>query len=545
MIRMSIGKIVLLLMICLCCGWNSNAQKMDSTFTESFISPVKHKVRLTGSFGELRKNHFHTGIDIKKYNPAGDSLYAVMSGYISRLRMQSGSYGKSVYITHPNGTTSVYAHLDEYEDEIKDKIQERQRSLETFEIDYYLPPDALPINQGDFIGMLGNTGRSTGPHLHFEIRNTKSELAINPQLYDFGIQDSKAPKLEKFIIHDLDSNFQILDKAILPLGTKNFKCKSGLIGIGFKGYDQMDGLSNKNGIADIKVYIDNRLIYYASYDTISFYEMKYINANIDYEEKLRNDSWYYMCYKLPENKSRNIRKALGDGLITVDEDKDLKIVLKDLSGNRNIYDLTLVATENYTVNNAQEKIGLDPKIAHTLVSQNAQLDLKPGTIYKRDEILFRYDHPNGKLRISSQNTPCQKYFDIKIKDLSDPKLCLYQIDISGNNYNLGGHVIQDTFYCQSNRFGQFFLKPDHTPPTIKFANKTNTKLKFWIKDDTTVAGRAPDVFIRCTVDGRWVPYYYKSMHNLLEINLSELKGRELLIEAIDLKQNRKILRYAL
>lgn len=523
----------------------SLAQENDSTFQETFISPVKHKVRLTGSFGELRKNHFHTGIDIKKYNPAGDSLFAVMSGYISRVRMQSGSYGKSVYITHPNGTTSVYAHLDEYEDHIKNKIQSKQRSLETFEIDYYLPPETLPVSQGDYIGMLGNTGRSTGPHLHFEIRNTKSELAINPQLYDFGVKDNKAPELEKFIIHDLDSNFQILDKTILGPSTKKHKAKTNLIGIGFKGYDQMDGLPNKNGIADIKVYEDNRLIYYASYDTISFYEMKYINANIDYEEKVKNNSWYYMCYKLPENRSRNIRKAVNDGLIEINSIKDIKIVLKDLSGNRNIYDLKITPPENNVIRKKEKDIGLNPKIHHTLTSQNARINLKPGTLYKRDQIAMNYNPTTKDLKISSQSTPCQKYFNVEIKGVNNSKMCLYQKDISGKNYNLGGTVVQDTFYCQINRFGEFFLKPDLKAPTIKFANKTDDKLKFWIKDDTNVTGKAMEVNIRCTVDGQWIPYYYKSMNHLMEINLSDLNGTELVIEARDLKNNRKILKYKL
>jgi len=523
----------------------------DSLFSETFISPVKHKVRLTGSFGELRKNHFHTGIDIKKFNPEGDSLYAVMSGYVSRLRMQSGSYGKSIYITHPNGTTSVYAHLEEYENNIQQKIQDKQKQLETFEIDYYLPPDVIPVNQGDFIGILGNTGRSSGPHLHFEIRNTKTELAINPQLYDFGIKDSKAPVLEKFIIHDLDSNFQILKKTILPSSTKSHTTKSKYIGIGFKGFDQMDGLSNKNGIADIKVYVDNRLTYYASYDTISFYEMKYINAIIDYEEKVVNNSTYYMCYQLPENNSRNIKKAIQRGLININEPIDIRIVLKDLSGNRNIYSLKILPgkgiKDNRTVFGDKDgkDIGLDPKVAHTLRSQNAQIHLKPGTIYKRDRIEMKYNRVVKTLQVSSQSTPCQKYYDLQISEITDPKTCIYHKDISGKSYNLGGTVVNDTFLCQINRFGSFYLKPDRSPPTISFANKTDKKLKFWIKDDTSVAGKAPEVHIKCTVNGEWIPYYYKSMTHLMEINLSDLSGSQLIIEVSDFKQNKKILKYPL
>ncbi len=543
--------LLVIVILCMVGIFYAYAQDKETFFSETFISPVKHKVRLTGSFGELRKNHFHTGIDIKKYNPDGDSLFAVMSGYVSRLRMQSGSYGKSVYITHPNGTTSVYAHLEEYEKNIQKKIQDKQRQLETFEIDYYLPSDAIPVNQGDYIGMLGNTGRSSGPHLHFEIRNTKTELAINPQLYDFGVKDSKAPVLEKFIIHDLDSNFQILEKAILPPSTKSHTTKSKYIGIGFKGFDQMDGLSNKNGIADIKVYVDNRLNYYASYDTISFYEMKYINAIIDYEEKIVNNSTYYMCYQLPENKSRNIKKAVEGGLINIDKATDIRIVLKDLSGNRNIYSLKIVPdnpSQNSLVSRrskGDEKIGLDPKIAHTLRSKNAQVTLKPGTIYKRDQVDLKYNPGAKSLQVSSQSTPCQKYYDLQISGITDPKMCLYHKDISGKSYNVGGSVSLDTFRCNVNRFGSFYLKADRTPPTIRFANKTDKKLKFWIKDDTNVAGKTPEVRIKCTTNGKWIPYYYKSMTHLMEINLSDLEGSELMIEVSDYKQNKKILKYPL
>lgn len=150
-----------------------------------FTSPVKHTIRLAGTFGELRPNHFHAGIDIKSSaGKVGDLLYAPADGHISRIKIQGGGYGNGMYIEHPNGYTTVYAHLLNYLPEVDEWIKAQQYDREKFEVDLYPTPGQFPFKQGDFIGKMGTSGRSYGPHLHFEVRDTRTQKAINPMLLD-------------------------------------------------------------------------------------------------------------------------------------------------------------------------------------------------------------------------------------------------------------------------------------------------------------------------------------------------------------------------
>jgi len=467
--------------------------QQEGMFTEQFRSPVNYKIRLSGSFGELRNNHFHTGIDIKgKNSTAGDSLVSVMSGYVSRIRVQAGSYGKCLYIDHPNGITSVYAHLDEFSPTINKIIREKQMEKESFEIDLYPSRDFIKLNQGDYIGTLGNTGRSYGPHLHFELRDTETELALNPLYFDFGITDRKAPFISQVMIHELDSNLQVLNKKILTGNQSIAKCKEPIIGIGFKGYDTMDGSSNYNGIADIKLYADNKLIYSTLFDTISFDEFRYINSSIDYEEKQLRNSTYYLCYRQPNNHLSNLKKLKNAGIIALRDTTNVKIVVKDLAGNRSVREVILI---NTNPGNPILRPSLDAPSDLTKRSGKASIFIPSKCLYKKEKISFGFDSLSQELRIGKENLPCHAYYDLEIIDVnSDSNLRLFHRK-NGEWVNVGGHVEQDTFSCKVNRFGRFKLMEDRTEPSIKFLSDALGKLKFTVKDQEKHTGSAEEVVI--------------------------------------------------
>lgn len=515
----------------------------EGPFSEQFRSPVNYKIRLSGSFGELRNNHFHTGIDIKgKNSTAGDSLVSVMSGYVSRIRVQAGSYGKCLYIDHPNGITSVYAHLDEFSPTIQKIVRKKQIEKKSFEIDLYPTKDAISLDQGDYIGTLGNTGRSYGPHLHFELRDTETELALNPLYFDFGITDRKAPFISQVMIHELDSNLQVLNKKILTGNQSVAKCNEPLIGIGFKGYDTMDGSSNYNGIADIKLYADNKLIYSTLFDTLSFDEFRYINSSIDYEEKQLRNSTYYLCYRQPNNHLSNLKKLKNAGIIALRDTTNVKIVVKDLAGNRSVRELILI---NNNPGNPILRPSLDAPSDLIKESNKASVFIPSKCLYKKERISFSYDSLTQEVRIGKEHLPCHAYYDLEIRNVKGgSKLKLYHRN-KGEWVNIGGHVQQDTFRCKVNRFGRFKLMEDRTEPSIKFLSDALGKLKFTVKDQEKHAGSAEDLYIHASLNGKWIPFYYKELVKQLTFSKKELKTGILRIYIVDGSGNTATLDYRL
>ena len=144
-----------------------------------FQSPLEIPLILSGTFAELRSNHFHSGLDIKTQQQSGLKVMAAASGFVSRIKVSHFGYGKALYITHPNGYTTVYAHLQNFNPEIDAYIKHRQYKNESYEIELFPKAGELLVNNGDIVAYSGNTGGSGGPHLHFEIRN-KQEHPMNP-----------------------------------------------------------------------------------------------------------------------------------------------------------------------------------------------------------------------------------------------------------------------------------------------------------------------------------------------------------------------------
>ena len=173
-------------------------QKVDEI---NFGSPIGIPIALSGNFGELRTNHFHTGLDIKTNGSQNYRIYAIDSGYVSRINISHWGYGKAIYVDHPSGYTSVYAHLNRFPEKIEKIIRKKQYDLNKQIIEYYLDSSQILVSKGEVIAYSGNSGSSSGPHLHFEIRETQSEHPVNPQKFNFKIIDSKPPIISNIKIY--------------------------------------------------------------------------------------------------------------------------------------------------------------------------------------------------------------------------------------------------------------------------------------------------------------------------------------------------------
>ncbi|MCD4698124.1 MAG: M23 family metallopeptidase, partial [Bacteroidales bacterium] len=254
-----------------------------------FISPLDIPIKLSGTFGELRSNHFHSGIDIKTGEKTGLNIYTIADGFISRIKIQSGGYGKALYVTHPNGYVSVYGHLNKYNDNINEFVIKEQYRRQSFEIDLYLKEGQISVSQGEIIAYSGNSGRSGGPHLHFEIRDEKSQKPINPLLFGYEVTDRVKPLINLLKVYPMSNIDQINGKntsaIYYPIANKgNYKLKysdtikiTGSAYFGLNCFDPFNRGLNKNGVYSIKMFVDSSLVYAHKLETFSFDETRYIN----------------------------------------------------------------------------------------------------------------------------------------------------------------------------------------------------------------------------------------------------------------------------
>ncbi len=313
---------------------------------QSFRNPFDFPILLSGNFGELRSNHFHSGIDFKTQMVEGKPVHTAQEGYVSRISVSPWGYGNALYITHPNGTTTVYGHLQKFSKKIADYVKKYQYEVEHFDIDLTLPPDTLPVENDEIIALSGNTGSSGGPHLHFEVRDTQTGEVMDPLMYFLdSIADTRPPQILGImiipmkgtgVVNGRDDKLKITPTTN-PNGrpTINKKIEAwGEIGLAIKTYDRMDNTSNIYGVKEITLLADSQIIFHSDLDKFAFDETRYINTLTDYEEWKENRSFFIRGYIEPGNRLRFLQSA-NRGKLYINEKRTyhLTYLLTDAFGN--------------------------------------------------------------------------------------------------------------------------------------------------------------------------------------------------------------------
>lgn len=316
------------------------------TEAQQLRKPMDHPILLSGNFGELRSNHFHSGIDFKTQGMEGKPVHSVQDGYVSRISVSPWGYGNGLYITHPNGTTTVYGHLQKFSKKIADYVKEKQYGQESFTVNLTLSPDELPVEEGEVVALSGNTGSSGGPHLHFEVRDTQTEEPMDPiEYYKDQIQDTRAPQIQGIMIYPMPGkgvvNGSRRKLELKPVTAKNGRQTLtgrieawGEIGLALKGYDYMDNTTNIYGIKDIILTADSQVIFRSDLNRYAFSETRYINSFTDYEEWKERRSFYMKSFVEPGNRLRFI-ESLNRGILTINEPRTYHLTYRvaDAFGN--------------------------------------------------------------------------------------------------------------------------------------------------------------------------------------------------------------------
>ncbi|MEO6190405.1 MAG: M23 family metallopeptidase, partial [Saprospiraceae bacterium] len=300
------------------------------------IAPLKYQISVTGSFGELRNNHFHAGIDLRSaHGVEGDSIYSAADGFVKKIKIDSKNYGKSIYIEHPSGYTTVYAHCRSFRPDIEEKVKAEQYRLQKNELEIEFRPNDLVVKAGDSIAIMGNTGDSQGAHLHFELRITGTEEVLDPSEYGLVAEDNISPQFRKLKLYgfDLDGN-SVSEKVFLANKIKSKILVPGeIFGVGVEAFDKMNNSWRTLGIKSLKLFIDHSLFYSFSMDHWSIEDARYINAHIDY--KGLGQGRFQRCFKLQGNKIPIYQTVENDGFFYIGDGLEHQVILviSDASGN--------------------------------------------------------------------------------------------------------------------------------------------------------------------------------------------------------------------
>ena len=514
-------------------------------FLSFFISaqeatpPLDIPLLLSGNFGELRGSHFHAGLDIKTQGLQGFPVKSILAGSIRRIRVTVTGYGKALYIDHANGTTSVYAHLQKFAPKIEKIIKERQYKKEQFLIQSYFKTNELTVEQGEIIGYSGNTGGSLGPHLHFEIRDTKTQTPLNPLKLEYDIQDTQRPVISGLYRYDLNYPRQKKKNDIRLIRkndstyTSSIQSWSGKTGIGLRMYDRQDLSYNKNGVYKIALRLNGKEMIQYTFDKISFDDGKYINTLIDYKtyttegiriQKLFRDLPYGFSF-LP--------KDAPNGILNFEAGRSylLQISLEDFHGNKTYVESYIegnreVATDNKKKLQIAENI-VKPELDYLFEFENQEVYLPKNTFF--EPVDFKIRATQDTLFVGSKEDALQRTFEIQFKTPQVDSLetnpwciaCLnkkkkldyvYSVAKDGKRISKGGTP------------GIYVLSKDTLAPSI---TPLNFKPKQWLSNYSFLKLKIEDDFsgiksYRGTINGQWILLEHEPKNNTLTFAFEDI-----------------------
>ena len=511
--------------------------------TAQQLPPLNRSLQLTGNFGELRTNHFHSGLDFRA--SIGTPVYAVDSGYVSRISVDAGGYGNALYITHPSGLTSVYAHLNSFIPKIEKIVIEQQYNLEYYAVNLTFSPNQIKVEQGEIVAYTGNRGSSGGPHLHFELRDTKTENPIEPLSYiKDKITDTRSPQIKAISVIPYNGvvnnqNKKVIKNVLVENGKKKITTKIkawGDIILAVKAFDYMNGMSNIYGVHYVNLYKDEELIYSSHIDTLSFEKGRQINSYIDTEEWYNNRSLFMMSYIAQGNTLDFYEesKIKNRGVITIDQERIYKFRYEvlDYYGNRDECIFEIEGEKSSLPTVTQEKISYNQE--HLINAEQFKMYIPAYALYddyspqyiKSDTILsgnYSAIHTIEPYYLGVDKN-CRISIKVDIDTLADKsKYYIASINSVGKNR---GKVSKDYISTykegwlttQVKNFGQFVIKSDLEKPYIKYHGLIDGELRFTVKDiDSGLR------YFRGEIDGEFVLFTYDIKDKIARYKINRQK----------------------
>lgn len=507
-----------------------------------FRSPMDLPVHPSGTFGELRTNHFHAGLDYRTNQKTGYPVYAAADGYISRIKVSSYGYGTALYIDHPNGYTTLYGHLSKYGDKIEEYVRKKQYEKKSFEIEIFPKPGEIQVKQGEIVAYSGNSGGSGGPHLHFEYRDTKTEMIINPLLFglDKKMKDAKLPTVYGVLVYPLSDDATV-DGSRSPIVVNlhpqkdgsyladNIKAK-GKVGFAVNATDKSTGSSGNNGIYKAETFFNGQPDFKCEFNTFAFDESRYVNNYIDYERFYKTGQRYQKLFTRTPYPLTLIKdnKSNGQHEIKPGETQTYRIEVSDYHGNKVTINGSIVYSDAPSVTGDAKHI--TPYLVKSANDNNytkggVSVFVPAHAFY--EDFYMDFDVKDSVLYLHHAFVPVHSYVQVSfdVSHLSKEELAkTFIAGYTGRRFSYNTSYMEDgRLTAKVKTLGEFKLAKDLNAPKIfsptfkagEWLSKVDT-LGMKISDD--LSGIATyDAFI----NGKWALMHYDYKTRTIYHNFSD------------------------
>jgi hypothetical protein len=527
----------------------------------NFHPPLLIPLNLAANFGELRPNHFHMGVDFKTNGREGLPLYSIDKGYVARVKISPNGYGKVIYINHPNNITSVYAHCSGFVGILDSLVKQKQQEAENFEVEFYLHEGELPINKGEHVAFSGNTGSSTGPHLHFELRNTTTEAALNPLKFGFDIKDTKVPQISALKVVALTKKgYQIPNKSLIfPLKKtgkgsivkattieipSNFCSLDGGQALSFEVNDFIDGSTHACGIYESHLSSLGDTLFQQRMDSIYFDHSRFVNSHKDYDEYLISKRKFNKAYKVAQNPL-TIYPINQIGILTLQPGDSIQLnyTANDVKNNASSLDFTLKAKKgerNNLIDFYSPSTHFIPDSSYIFQGENYIISIPAFTFYEPLKKYVVLAYPN--LILGNQKDPIQLPITLKLKPIYSKVTIEKQFIKINNSYTKTTINKENWLEAETKTLGKINIGIDTIPPTVNALNFNSTDTLLTKKTLTWKVneGQTELIDYDLLIDSIWYVLEYEKKGSYLNVTLPMLSNEPHTLEvvAVDSCQNK-------
>ena len=493
-------------------------------------SPIDLPLNLSGTFGEFRSSHFHYGLDITTNKKPGYSVYSIDNGSIIRIRVSTSGYGKALYIDHSNGLTSVYGHLKEFSPKIQEYIKEQQYLNKSYNIQKFFNVGDLVVNRGDLIGYSGNTGGSSGPHLHFEIRDTKSQNPINPLSFKYKYEDNKRPVIRSLYIFDETDSFKKNNPKkyfIKKINDSIYESKKVIynnkIGIGVEVYDRQSANNyNRNGVYEIRMYLDSILSFSYKMDNINISESIFRKVFYDYSLLKTKGIRVQKVYHPPNSKLSFLNHNTSTGIFELNDnvEKDVLIEVIDWNNNKSYLNFKIEGIVSNIIEKPITGIEILPKQKYQIIKDNIEIGFKKNSFFNK--VALNIESDNDTLMIDEDIYPLRKSYNIKILKQVEDSIIRRQsyiglINKDGKLSYLNTSKKDEFFSTNSSILGSYVISRDSISPEVK---PLNFSLNKDISNQKTIRLRVYDrtsgiKSYNVLINDKWALFEYEPKSNLI------------------------------
>ncbi|HUM64227.1 MAG TPA: M23 family metallopeptidase [Chitinophagaceae bacterium] len=474
------------------------AQTGSKSYPKGYFRwPLDLRPEIVANLGELRSNHWHMGLDIRTAQRVNQRVYAAAAGYISKIRIEPFGFGRVIYINHPNGLTTLYAHLNDFFPALEKYVEDQQYKQETWAIELEFTPQQFPVSKGSFIAFSGTTGGSQGPHVHFEIRDTKTDKCLNPLLFGMPLQDNVPPTIVKLAMYNRGMsiyeqrpqlfNVKKTGNSYTLAGSPVIKTGFNKISFAIQAYDRISGSNNQDGIFSAKLFIDGKPIAGFEIDSISYAETGYMNAHIDYSFKHNGGAYLQHLSRLPGDRGP-VYLPYGEGTIHLDDTTihDAKVEIRDAYGNSTVLNFS-IQFSNLTSGDISHPghPHFTPGIVSILEKPGFEVYLPELSLYDTIPVLYYTIQKNSSGALSAQHSlndpaiPVHGNFTVRVKPNEELPGKWYDKVILQREFG-GRKTIRKASYengflvADFGDFGNFQAFLDLEPPAISGLGNADT-----------------------------------------------------------------------